>query len=273
MGQDLILLRCIPTQCILWYIVIFNIVHWKCKNRAEIHVVGHNLGGLKTSHLIITDNSADKFSQNNLTQNFPFTLFERYWQLSEHTHVAAITSKWKWHLSALLQLNWTHWNWKHENKVPTCSFVSLTSRGGYWQGLHDAISITIHNWKSMQYITKIKYCDILPYWFFKHIPTRLAVLMASAISKQWKGLIASPVHNTEDDRGLKGGRTIRENYNLVCLPWSIKVSSHKTSSRCAPSCAFLRPQHIVNTALCTTQRYFLSVVFNLILTWAFCSFK
>ncbi len=40
----------IAVQCILRYIAIFHIVHWKCKNRAEIQVTVYDLGSLHASH-------------------------------------------------------------------------------------------------------------------------------------------------------------------------------------------------------------------------------
>ncbi len=44
-----------------------------------------------TSHYV--DNLTDKLSQNDLTENLFFNLFEWHWKTSKHTDVAAITSK------------------------------------------------------------------------------------------------------------------------------------------------------------------------------------
>ncbi len=55
------------------------------------------------------------------------------------------------------------WNWKHENKVPKCSFVSLNFKVGFWQGVHDTIHISTLG--SRYRYHRNKYCDILLYRF------------------------------------------------------------------------------------------------------------
>ncbi len=43
----------IAMQCILQYIVIFHMAHWKCENGAETEVAVYDLGRLNTSHYIL----------------------------------------------------------------------------------------------------------------------------------------------------------------------------------------------------------------------------
>ncbi len=53
----------------------------------------------------------DKLSQNNLIKNFISKLFERFWQFSEHTDVAAQTPKWEMKLkcSFAIKLKFKVW--------------------------------------------------------------------------------------------------------------------------------------------------------------------
>ncbi len=69
---------------------------------ADKHAGVYNLGSPITSHCM--DIPADKSSQNNLIQNFLSNLFERYWQITTHTDVAAITSKWEMKFKCTLAL-------------------------------------------------------------------------------------------------------------------------------------------------------------------------
>ncbi len=68
-------------------------VHCKYENRAEIQVAVYDRGSLNTSRQHYIDKLADKLSQKNLSQNFLSSIFKQYWEITEHTDVAAITSK------------------------------------------------------------------------------------------------------------------------------------------------------------------------------------
>ncbi len=75
------------------YIAIFHIFYWKCKNKIDKQAAAYDLGSVNTSHYI--DNSAGKYSQNDLIQNFLSNSFEQNWQITENTDAFAIISKWK----------------------------------------------------------------------------------------------------------------------------------------------------------------------------------
>lgn len=53
MGHDSIISQYTVIPCILRYIVIFPIVHWKCKNSAEIQAAVYDLGSPIKSHQIM----------------------------------------------------------------------------------------------------------------------------------------------------------------------------------------------------------------------------
>ncbi len=95
MSHDMIIPQYIVIRCILRYIVIFCIGHWKCENRAEVQVAVYDLNSRNTS--LYFDTSADKLSQNNFFLKFPF-------QFTEHTDEAAKTSKWEIKFKCTLHL-------------------------------------------------------------------------------------------------------------------------------------------------------------------------
>ncbi len=100
----------IMMRCMLQCIAIFDVVHWKCENRAEIHVAVYDLLSLHTSlHIILIIQQTKRVKTIN--SKIFLNLF-RCCQTTEHTDVAAVTSKWKMRFKCTLALFFerTHWN-------------------------------------------------------------------------------------------------------------------------------------------------------------------
>ncbi len=125
----------------------------KMSKQCWYQAVVYDLDSLKIRHYI--NNSADKLSQN-LILKFLSNLFEQYWQITKHTDVAAITSKWEMQLKCTLALYLDTLKlktWKSSAWV----FFCVTELLGWVFSKHVTIQYRYHENNN---------CVILPYRFF-----------------------------------------------------------------------------------------------------------
>ncbi len=163
MGHNTIISRYIAIWCMLWYIAIFKIVQWKGKARYKLLC---RIWVAFIYHITLYQLFSRQIESKQYKISFPVYL-NGIWKLP--SYIAGVTSTWKMKCRCTLALKLDklkqrpHRNWKYENKVRKCSFVSLSFKAGFWQGLHDTTRITIHGTQYNTDVTKINiaiYCQI-----------------------------------------------------------------------------------------------------------------